>query len=75
MTCIVCKKGTTSPGKVTVTIDKGAIVAVIRGVPAQVCSTCGEEYVDIDTMKDIEKIVLSAQNAGLNVAVQNFKAA
>jgi YgiT-type zinc finger domain-containing protein len=75
MICIVCKKGSTQPGKVTVTIDKGATVVVIRDVPAQVCSTCGEEYIDADTMRDIEKLVSNAQKAGLNIAVQQFKAA
>lgn len=75
MTCIACKKGCTQPGKVTVTVDKGATIVVIRDVPAHVCSTCGEEYIDADTMRDLEKLVASAQKAGLNIAVQYFQAA
>lgn len=75
MTCIVCKKGSTQPGKVTFTVDKGSTVVVIRDVPAEVCSTCGEEYIDTATMKDVEKLVDSAQKAGMNIAVQHFKAA
>jgi YgiT-type zinc finger domain-containing protein len=75
MTCIVCKKGTTQPGKATFTVDKGTTVVVIRGVPAQVCSTCGEEYIDASTMKHIEKLVDTAQKAGLHIAVQQFRAA
>jgi len=75
MKCIVCKKGTTEPGKVTVSIDKNDTVAVIRDVPAQVCSTCGEEYIDAGTMKEIERLVEIAQKAGMNVAVQQFHAA
>ena len=75
MKCIVCKKGSTEPGTTTVSIDKGATIVVIRDVPAAICSTCGEEYIDADTIKDIEKIVDSAQKAGLNIAVQHFNAA
>ena len=75
MKCIVCKKGSTEPGTTTVSIDKSATIVVIRGVPAAICSTCGEEYIDADTIKDIEKIVVSAQKAGLNIAVQQFNAA
>ncbi len=75
MKCIVCKKGSTEPGATTVSIDKGATIVVIRGVPAAICSTCGEEYINADTIKDIEKIVGSAQKAGLNIAVQQFNAA
>ena len=75
MRCIVCKKGTTQPGTATVSIDKGATIVVIRDVPAEICATCGEEYIAADTMKHIEKIVTAAQKAGLNIAVQQFKAA
>jgi YgiT-type zinc finger domain-containing protein len=75
MKCIVCKNGSTKPGTVTVTVDKRTTVVVIRDVPASVCTTCGEEYIDADTMREIEKLVKSAQEAGMNVAVQHFKAA
>ena len=75
MKCIVCKNGSTEPGTVTVTVDKRTTVVVIRDVPAAVCSTCGEEYLDADTMREIEKLVKSAQKAGMNVAVQQFRAA
>jgi YgiT-type zinc finger domain-containing protein len=75
MKCIVCKNGSTEPGTVTVTVDKRTTVVVIRDVPAAVCTTCGEEYIDADTMREIEKLVKSAQEAGMNVAVQHFKAA
>ena len=75
MKCIVCKNGSTEPGTVTVTVDKRTTVVVIRDVPASVCSTCGEEYIDADTMREIEKLVKSAQKAGMNIAVQQFIAA
>ena len=75
MTCIACKKGSTQPGTTTVSIDKGATIVVIRDVPAEICSTCGEEYIDAHIMKDVEKLVASAQKAGLNIAIQQFNAA
>ena len=75
MKCIVCKTGTVSSGTTTLSIDNGTTVVVIRNVPAQICSNCGEEYIDADTMKEIETLVDSAQKAGLNIAVQQFHAA
>jgi len=75
MTCIACKKGSTQPGTTTVSIDKGATIVVIRDVPAEICSTCGEEYIAAHIIKDIDKLVASAQKAGLNIAVQQFNAA
>ncbi len=75
MNCIVCKNGTTTKGKVTVSVDKNDMVVVIRDVPAQVCTNCGEEYIDARTMKDLEKLVQSAKDAGMNIAIQHFHAA
>ncbi len=75
MKCIACKEGCSQPGATTMSIDKGSTIVVIRNIPAEICSTCGEEYIDTDTMKVIEKIVQSAQKAGLNIAVQQYRAA
>jgi YgiT-type zinc finger domain-containing protein len=46
MTCVVCKQGEAPPGQVTVTLERGGALVVIRGVPARVCDNCGEEYLD-----------------------------
>ena len=45
MNCVICKHGETRPGKTTVTLERKATTVVIKNVPAQVCSNCGEEYV------------------------------
>jgi YgiT-type zinc finger domain-containing protein len=44
--CVICKNGSTHPGKTTVTLGRYGTILVVRGVPAQVCRNCGEEYVD-----------------------------
>lgn len=44
MRCIRCKNGTTAPGRATLTLDRDGSVVVIRGVPAEICGACGEEY-------------------------------
>jgi YgiT-type zinc finger domain-containing protein len=46
MNCVICKSGGTVPGKVTVTLQRGETVIVIRDVPAEVCENCGEYYLD-----------------------------
>ena len=46
MKCVICKKGETRVGKATVTLDKDGTTLVFKGVPARVCTNCGEEYVD-----------------------------
>jgi YgiT-type zinc finger domain-containing protein len=75
MKCIVCKHGETTPGFVTVTVDRGPTIAVVRNVPALVCSNCGEEYLEGESIARVEILVTNAENAGMNVAVQQYQAA
>jgi len=46
MKCVICKTGETQPGRVTVTLEREGTVVVIKEVPAEVCSNCGEYYLD-----------------------------
>jgi YgiT-type zinc finger domain-containing protein len=46
MRCVVCKEGDTAPGTVTVTLERGNTIIVIRDVPAAVCRNCGEYYLE-----------------------------
>jgi YgiT-type zinc finger domain-containing protein len=45
MKCVICKKGETSDGTTTVTLERDKAVLVIRGVSAQVCRNCGDAYI------------------------------
>jgi YgiT-type zinc finger domain-containing protein len=75
MRCIVCKHGETEPGVTTLSVDRGGHVVVIRSVPADVCATCGEEYLSAEVMKTLEAEVDQAERAGIEVAVRSFQAA
>ncbi len=75
MQCIVCKNGTTKEGHVTVSVDRDSTVVVVRNVPASICTTCGEEYLDAEILKEVEIIVERARKDGLELAVHQFKAA
>jgi YgiT-type zinc finger domain-containing protein len=75
MRCIVCKHGETEPGQITLSVDREGTVVVVRDVPADVCATCGEEYLSAEVMKALETAVEQARGAGLDVAVRNYKAA
>ena len=75
MRCIVCKHGETEPGPVTISVERQRAVVVIRDVPADVCTTCGEEYLSAAVMKELEAAVQQAQGAGVDVAVRHYNAA
>jgi YgiT-type zinc finger domain-containing protein len=52
MNCVVCKKGTTKPGKTTITFEKDGATLVFKSVPAHMCNVCGEAYVNEDITDD-----------------------
>jgi YgiT-type zinc finger domain-containing protein len=75
MKCVICKYGETAPGKVTVTLDQDGATIVIREVPALVCQTCGEEYVDEEVAARLLRIAEEASQAGVQVDIRKYIAA
>lgn len=74
MTCAICGE-TTSAGRVTVTLERGRTVAVFRGVPAQVCRQCGEEWVDGEDAKRLDTAFAKLVEAGVEIDVRDYAAA
>ncbi|HZS76816.1 MAG TPA: type II toxin-antitoxin system MqsA family antitoxin [Ktedonobacteraceae bacterium] len=75
MKCIICKHGETEPGMVTLTLEQDEMTLVVKGVPAQVCSNCGEEYVDEEVTSQLLSIVEQAARTGVQVDIRKFIAA
>jgi hypothetical protein len=48
---------------------------LLKGVPARVCSQCGEAYFDEGTTRRIEELADQARRTGIHVAVQDYVAA
>lgn len=46
MKCVMCRSGETQPGKVTVTLQRGDTLVVVKEVPADVCRQCDEYFLD-----------------------------
>jgi len=75
MKCIICQYGETETGTTTVALTRGETTIVIRDVPAEICTTCGEEYVDAVTGKRLSQIAEKAVNEGVQVDVRRYQAA
>lgn len=75
MKCVICLYGETEPGATTVVLTREETTIVIRDVPAQICTTCGEEYVDAMTGKQLSQIAEKAVNEGVQVDVRRYQAA
>ncbi len=74
MTCVICKQSETEPGTTTVTLERGALTLVVKGVPARVCPTCGEEYVDEDVAARLLALVEQAAQTGVQLEVRQYAA-
>jgi YgiT-type zinc finger domain-containing protein len=75
MDCVICKSRHTQPGHATVTLTRGMLTLVVRSVPADVCDTCGEEYVSNEIASALLAIAEDALAAGVQVDVRDFVAA
>ena len=75
MTCVICKEGHTQPGKTTVTLERTGMTIVFKDVPAQVCATCSEAYVDEKISSSLLNAAEQAVRAGVQVDIREFTAA
>ena len=66
--CPMCG-GRRGSGKTTYSVDLGTGVVVVRNVPAETCTQCGEEWIAPDVAKALEQIVEKARAARTEVEV------
>ena len=72
MKCVICKAGETSPGKTAVTLERGEMTLVFKGVPAEVCRNCGEAYVEAALSRRLLESAEEAARSGVQVDVREF---
>ncbi len=75
MKCVVCRQGETTSGYTTVTLERDALTLVIKRVPAQVCSNCGEAYVDEEVAVQLLGDAEEMAQAGALVDVRQYVSA
>jgi len=74
MTCVLCKNGTTHRGTVTVTLERGKTVVVVRDVPADVCENCGEYYLDSPVAQEVYQRAEAAVARNAEVEILHYAA-
>lgn len=75
MKCVVCRAGETRPGTATVTLEPEDATVVVKGVPAQVCANCGEQYLDEATTAHLLRAARDAARSGVKFQVREYLAA
>ena len=71
MNCFLCK-GNIEDNVTTFMVDIGNCIVIVKNVPSQVCSQCGETSYSDSVAKKLEQIVNSARNAVTEIAIVNY---
>ena len=74
MTCVICKNGVTSPGKVTVTLHRDEATIIFKEVPAEVCENCSEYYLSEKMTGELLERAERAVKNGPMVEIQKYAA-
>ncbi|MCI0554414.1 MAG: type II toxin-antitoxin system MqsA family antitoxin [Anaerolineae bacterium] len=60
MICLICRQAETVDGLTSVNFERGEMKLVVNSVPARVCPSCGEAYVDeavaVQLLREAKKI-------------------
>ena len=62
-------------GTTTLTMERGEATIVFKDVPADVCDTCGEAFIDEDISEGVYEQAEAAIEAGAQFDVWYYKAA
>ena len=64
MTCLICRQAEIVDGFTFVAFERGEFKLIVKGVPARVCPSCGEAYVEEATAVRLLTIARQRYEAG-----------
>ncbi len=70
--CPICG-GVRESGSTTFTVDYKSGVLVVRNVPAEVCSQCGEDWIADDIATKLQSVTEIARSEKRQVEVLDFE--
>ena len=71
MNCFMCK-GSLENKNTTFMVELDKCIIIIKNVPSQVCSQCGEVSYSDTVAKQLEKLVNSVKNTITEITVINY---
>jgi YgiT-type zinc finger domain-containing protein len=72
--CPICG-GDKKKGLTTFTVELRSTLLVVRGVPADICTQCGEEWISSDVSKKLEKITNDVRKKKPDLEIISFEEA
>jgi YgiT-type zinc finger domain-containing protein len=74
MNCVMCK-GKLIDGKVNHIVDINGHIIIIKNVPANICTQCGEYYIDNKTALILEELIDKVLISNTEVMIINYPSA
>lgn len=74
MQCVICKNGNTAPGMVNAVLQRNGCTIIFKVVPADVCTNCGEYYLNEKVTKEILLRSETAIRNGAEVEILRYAA-
>ena len=71
MKCFMCK-GSLTDKPTTFMVDIDRCIIIVKNVPSQVCTQCGETSYSNDVAKQLEKMVNSLRRSITEIAIVNY---
>lgn len=69
MKCVICSQAETTPGTISVLLERDPLSLTLTKVPAQICPHCGETYanetVTANLLRQAEKMAKDGAKVGL----------
>jgi len=72
MNCLICRQADLIGGLTSVHFERGEMKAVISHVPARVCPSCGEVYVEEDVAEALLLQVVEIYKTGVLDSVSAY---
>lgn len=65
MICLICRQAEIAHRLTSVKFQHGEMRLVVNNVPARICPSCGEAYVEEDTASQLLRIASQMSEAGV----------
>jgi len=63
--CLICRQSELADGSTSVTFERGEMRLVVKRVPARLCPSCGEAYVNEDVAMQLLQNAEEISAAGM----------
>jgi YgiT-type zinc finger domain-containing protein len=72
MICLICRQAQIVDGFSSIGFERGEFRLMVGRVPAHVCPSCGEAYVDEEVATDLLRIVEEVSRTGILTGVHEY---